>query len=227
MDNPQPATECQTHKGSLILGSAVLFYGTNRKEVVDLGQKLRIGFDLDDVCWDLLGSWLKRYNELANDNLTPKDIKSWDISKYVKHDFVETLFYILEEPGFWETVEPKEKSQDIMKKLTEEGHELYIVTATSPYVTLPRKVGRFFELYPFMKPGQMIVTQHKQLLRLDVLVDDKPENLQGGHYRKLLFSVPHNERCDEGKIGAERCNDWDGIHAAINKMAIGSKGVVR
>ena len=62
-----------------------------------------IGVDLDDVLWSLLEAWLNRYNDVADDNVLPADIKSWDIAQYIKNGTREMLFYILEQDDFWDS----------------------------------------------------------------------------------------------------------------------------
>lgn len=173
-------------------------------------QILKIGFDLDDVCWNLLGAWVKRHNELHGDVWKFNEIRAWTDARNLD-------FRILEEIDFWKSVKPKAGSQETMKRLMDNEHELYIVTA-SPYQALERKMDRFFDLYPFMEPKQIIITQDKQMINLDVLVDDNPLNLESGEYERILFTMPHNESFDEKSIHAKRCEDWNDIQNVINEI---------
>lgn len=186
-------------------------------------ENIKIGIDLDDTFWDLLVAWINRYNQNADDNLKPSDIRTWDIKRYVKDGYTNYLFSILEDPSFWKTVNPKPRSVYFMQKLLEEHHELYIVTATASQ-TAYMKMMRFFELCPFMKEEQIILTGKKQLIDVDVLVDDYPKNLIGGKYKKLLFDAPHNWDYDETTIDAKRCHNWAEVYKEINQIALTIKG---
>ena len=135
-----------------------------------------IGVDLDDCLWNLLAPWLNRYNEITNDNVKPEDIKSWDISQYINKGTREMLFYILEQDDFWDTVNPNPESQSYLKQLMDDGYDVVIVTASS-YKTLRPKLNRFYELFPYVKNEQVIVTERKQMVDLDVLIDDNASNL--------------------------------------------------
>lgn len=182
-------------------------------------KTLKIGIDLDDTFWDLVVAWIRWYNRLANDDLKPTAIRTWDIERYVKDGCSKLLYDILEQPEFWDTVMPKPGSTHIMQELLHNGHELYLVTATSCQ-TAHMKMRRFFKLCPFMKDEMVIIAQKKQLINVDVLIDDNPNNLIGGNYRKLLFDAPHNWNHDENLIGAKRCHDWVGVYEEIKNMTM-------
>lgn len=180
--------------------------------------------DLDDVCWDLLSAWLRRYNEITFDNVEPKDVLSWDISKYINKGTKEMLFYILEQSDFWQTVNPMKDSQKYMQKLLDDGYEIYIVTSTSAE-TLHHKLIRFFELFPFINQHQIITAHNKQLIGVDILIDDKPENLIGGSFDKILFERTHNKWCDTESNGIFRCKDWESIYKLITEELEPRKGL--
>ena len=180
-------------------------------------HKPTIGIDLDDVCWNFLEAWLKRHNEITEDNVKLDDVKGWNIEKYINKGSREMLFYMLEQSDFWETVQPKAESSKYLKKLIEDGYDVYIVTATSHKV-MNRKMNRFFELFPFINPEQIITTKVKQMINVDLLVDDNPENLRGGFYNKILFHAPHNRYSNEKEIGAFRCYDWQEVYEKIKQI---------
>lgn len=175
-----------------------------------------IGADLDDVLWGLLEAWLDRYNDVADDNIAPSDIKSWDIAQYIKNGTREMLFYILEQDDFWDTVQPIPDSQVYLKKLIDDGYDVNIVTASS-YKVLKPKMNRFYELFPFIKNKQVIVTERKQMIDLDVLIDDNPANLCDSSYIKVLFDAPHNQWCNEHEIGAVRLSNWKDVYKFIKE----------
>ena len=65
---------------------------------------IRVGIDVDDVMLETTKAWLQRHNDITGDDVTPEDIKSWDIAQYIKKGNRDTLFYILRQNDFWPTV---------------------------------------------------------------------------------------------------------------------------
>ena len=171
-----------------------------------------IGVDLDDVLWDLLGAWLPRYNTIVDGHIAPEDIKSWSIEQYILPNTKEMLFYILEQKDFWKTVQPISGAAEVLYRLMQDGYNVYIVTASS-YKTLPAKLNHFFELFPFVHQNQIVVAKEKQLLDLDVMIDDNPENLCHASYDKLLFDRPSNQWIKKDDI--KRVYTWAEIYQFI------------
>ena len=171
-----------------------------------------IGVDLDDVLWDLLGAWLQRYNTIVDGHIAPEDIKSWSIEQYILPNTKEMLFYILEQKDFWKTVQPISGAAEVLYRLMQDGYNVYIVTASS-YKTLPAKLNHFFELFPFVHQNQIVVAKEKQLLDLDVMIDDNPENLCHASYDKLLFDRPSNQWVKKDDI--KRVYTWAEIYQFI------------
>ena len=64
----------------------------------------------------------------------------------------------------------------------------------------------------------MIVTGRKQMVRGDVLIDDGVHNLEGGAYRKILFTAPHNRSYDAEANGMTRADNWDEVVRIIDGM---------
>lgn len=171
-----------------------------------------IGVDLDDVLWDLLGAWLQRYNTIVDGHVVPADIKSWSIEQYILPNTKEMLFYILEQKDFWKTVQPMSGAAEVLYRLMRDGYNVYIVTASS-YKTLPAKLNHFFELFSFVRQDQVVVAKEKQLLDLDVMIDDNPENLCHASYNKLLFDRPSNQWVKKDDI--RRVYTWAEIYQFV------------
>lgn len=175
-----------------------------------------IGVDLDDVLWDFVGAWIERYNEIVGTNLTKEDIKSWDVTRYIQEGTEGILNYIPEQYDFWETVEPIRNSYQYLWELMKDGYNIYIITA-SHYSNLREKMTHFYSLFPFIKEDQVVIIHRKQMMDLDVLIDDKPGNLEDANYLKVLFDRPHNGEYDESKIHAKRVKSWPEIYEYIKQ----------
>lgn len=175
-----------------------------------------IGVDLDDVLWDLMSTWISRYNDMVDDNLTVEDIKSWDVAQYIKRGTEGILNYIPQQNDFWEDVEPIPDSKEYLQQLIKDGYLIYVVTASS-HTNLKEKMSRFYSLFPFIEEEHVVIIHRKQMMDLDMLIDDKPGNLEDANYLKVLFDRPHNRSIDENKISAVRLKTWSEIYKYIKQ----------
>ena len=175
-----------------------------------------IGVDLDDVLWDLMSTWISRYNDMVDDNLTVEDIKSWDVAQYIKRGTEGILNYIPQQNDFWEDVEPIPDSKEYLQQLIKDGYLIYVVTASS-HTNLKEKMSRFYSLFPFIEEEHVVIIHRKQMMDLDMLIDDKPGNLKDANYLKVLFDRPHNRSIDENKISAVRLKTWSEIYKYIKQ----------
>lgn len=87
---------------------------------------------------------------------------------------------------------------------------MYIITATN-YQTCDTKIERILEMYPFLKWSQFIITERKQLVYGDWLIDDGVHNFDGGVYKGILMSQPHNKNFNAEENGLIRVYGWDEI----------------
>lgn len=174
--------------------------------------------DMDDTIEQLLQAWVRRINEEYNRNVAYEDIRSWDVSEAYPGLTREQVYAIPMQPGFWRTVEPVPGAAEALLRLMDAGHEVYIVTATLQDNIQEKMNDLLFRYFPFLSWNQVIITDRKQMIRGDVLIDDGVHNLEGGEYAKILVTAPHNKNYDAEANGMIRVHDWDEIEAAISRM---------
>lgn len=63
---------------------------------------------------------------------------------------------------------------------------------------------------------ESIVTKNKQLVNGDILIDDGVHNLEGGRYKKILMSAPHNKGYDAELHGMTRVKSWEEAYNAVH-----------
>ena len=157
-------------------------------------KKITVALDLDGVIWDLVNPWVDEYNRVCNDNLLYEDIKHYDLSKVMTKAPDGKYWWFLEQPYFWDLVEPFGNSFKYMKKMNKEFN-LFIATKTH-YDLYKMKVEKLLEAFPFLKYNQIICISNKSLLDVDFLVDDCIENLKGGKFIPIVLDAPYNKNCD-------------------------------
>ena len=175
--------------------------------------------DMDDVLEDFIEGFVDFVNKRHGTSVTPEDIREWDMTKAFKTIPKEKLYSAEFEEDIWNNVKPKKGAPETLKKLIDEGHRVYVVTATY-YQSLRAKMDNvLFRYFPYLKWEDVIITFNKQMIKGDVLIDDGPHNLIGGDYKKILFDSYHNKNFDESSIGAVRAYDWDDIYRLIKEMS--------
>lgn len=180
-------------------------------------KKLRILCDADDTIENLTSHWLDELNRKHNKNVKKEDLKIWDLTTAYPDLTPEMVLEPLYCNEFWSRITPIEDSAYYLEKLLEDGHELFIVTA-SIYETFDAKVAKLLELFPFLKSEQIILAQYKQIISGDVLIDDAVHNLLGGSYRKLLFNQPNNSYFNEKEYDITRVFSWKDAYEKISMM---------
>ena len=174
--------------------------------------------DMDDTIEQLLKAWVSRANVRFGRSVTPDDIRDWNVAAAYPGLTKEQVYGITYEKGFWESVEPMPGAADALKHFMDAGHQVFIVTATEPEHVEEKMNGLLFRYFPFLSWRQVIITCRKQLIRGDVLIDDGIHNLEGGDYRKILFTAPHNRNYDAEGSGMVRVDTWEEAVRIIDEL---------
>lgn len=179
---------------------------------------MTILIDMDDVIERLLVGWVEWVNRRYGTRAVPDDVKDWNVSLAFPTLTREQVYAATQDDDMWDLVPPMPGAYEALKQLMDEGHEIYIVTATE-HQTLRAKMEKvLFRYFPFITFDRVIVTKHKQLIKGDVLIDDGPHNLSGGSYKGILFDASHNRAFDESSIGAVRVHNWQEALDEIHKL---------
>lgn len=175
--------------------------------------------DMDNVLENMGEAWVERINARYGTDVKYDNISDWDIAKFFPTLTREMVFSPLSESDFWENnVKPIDGAVETLKRLIGEGNDVYVVTA-SGFQTLYDKVTLcLFRWFPFLTVDNIVITQNKQIISGDVLIDDAPHNLIGGNYKGILFDAPHNRSFDEKSAGFVRARSWNEIYLILNKM---------
>ena len=180
---------------------------------------LTICCDFDDTMNQLLPAWIDWLNTKYNLAVRLDDVDTWYIDKIFPMLTESQIYEPLDTPDFWFTVEEKPEAAHYIKKIIEEGHTLYICTA-SYYRNLGFKFDNcLFRLFPFIDFKNIIVTYNKQMVDCDIIIDDAVHNIRG-KYLGILFDMPHNRSFEDSKSNkVERVYSWEQAYNLIHKIA--------
>lgn len=177
--------------------------------------------DMDDTLESLVPAWVEWLNKYHELNVDPESITEWDMGIAFPSLSRDELFAPLSIREFWNTVKPKPGAVECVKKLIDDGHRVYVCTA-SHYKGLKDKMEvALFQNFPYLKWANVIIVQHKHLIRGDFIIDDAPHNLKdwyGGVSLPFLMDAPHN-RCTK-ETGMIRVHTWDEIYERITRESL-------
>ena len=186
-------------------------------------KKLTVLVDMDDTIEQLLAAWVRLANRRFGADVQIEQIADWDVSKAFENATHDEVYALLQEPALYEQVEPIEDAPQYLKRLIDDGHDVYIVTS-SPYQVMHVKVETILKRYfPYIDWEHVILTYNKSLIRGDVLVDDGVHNLVGFPGARILFSAPHNRAFDADAAGMLRVDTWPQAYAAICLLSEGNE----
>ena len=162
--------------------------------------------------------WVDLLNRRYGTSVAFEDVNDWDMTLAFPSLTKRQIFGALTDDELWRSLEPMPGSQRILQKWFDQGHKLYMVTA-SDYRTCRVKVERILEMFPFLDWEHIIFATNKQMVRGDILIDDGIHNLIGGDYYKILFNRPHNRGLDVEKYGVHRAETWGDVDALVERYA--------
>lgn len=184
-----------------------------------------IAVDIDDVCAALVPAWLARYNARFDDNVTRETCTEWELTKIVKPECGAAIYDILKEDDLYFDVEPIDGARVGVETLRAYGHDVIFVTSCGyDPATISASAGaklEWLQTWGFLPNDasavkSYIVASDKSRIVADVLIDDRPLNIEKWPRRGLLFDQPHNRNLQldeswsevDGYQNATRVLNW-------------------
>lgn len=154
-----------------------------------------IGMDVDDVVADLISEWLHRYRHRTGDYLYPSHIRDWEISGYATKMSPAEFYGILHEPDLYGSVSPMPDAIDTVRRLREDGHRIVYITACVGNTAGYKKqwLIRHGLLHEFQHQDFIAAHDKSLVSGVEVLVDDRIENVEAFPGKAILIRRPHNE----------------------------------
>ncbi len=163
-------------------------------------------------------AYINLINYYTGEHFTVNLLTQYDTTKVLPKKYEKLANDLWDWPILYKYVQPLTDSQQYVKRLCDNKNiEVYIVTVSHPNV-MKSKSDFIQREYPFVSQDNIIFTHNKQLLNIDCLVDDNPDNLKGGGYKKLLFNYYWNKDFNAKENGMIRVYDWDDVYNEIDKI---------
>ena len=158
---------------------------------------MKVAVDIDNVLVDTSRAVIDYINERIPINLKMEDIHDYYIEKALPEQYRWVIKFAFEDKEMWKKVKVIPEAVEYLRKLYDEGHEIYFVTSSLPS-NLYKKIKHLERNLDFFPKNYIkkytINTSIKQIIRADVLVDDCLQNFVGDReYFGICYKYPWNQ----------------------------------
>jgi 5'-nucleotidase len=165
-------------------------------------------------------------NHIGVDN---EDITSWNIAQFYPKVSVDEIYLPVLNPSLAPKMTPEKDSIRYTSEWVSRGHTVLVATATDIETSLAKTQWLKMH-YPWFTPKYLIITQRKQLIKGDILIDDGVHNLLQDKetgieplYKRVCFDRPWNRSFDCELHGIQRVRSFEEIDKVIKEIE-NSKG---
>lgn len=170
--------------------------------------------DCDGVLADFLTPAWRIACHVTNKKLSQESLDRWDVARFFEMTpKEETTFYReVKEPGFHDKIYPYPGVTEAMRLLRELA-EVHVLTSPMHGPSWCYDRWRWLERHLGVKPREVTHSHRKELVRGDVLVDDKMETVvawQEAHPqgKAFLWAQHYNYNLGINEKNVRRTRDW-------------------
>ena len=174
-----------------------------------MGKKFTIALDVDDVLFPCLEPACKAVG------IDYKKIVDWDLTKCELTDAERSaLMYTMSRDDFLSQQKPYKGSVEMVDKLVKDGHNIIIASAVEPGAMTIRGM-MLMQAMPMFNPKNIMLGARKELLNVDIILDDSPYNMGGNAKYSVLYSTQYNQN----ESGYLRIKNYDEFLDLVGKLA--------
>jgi 5'(3')-deoxyribonucleotidase len=171
---------------------------------------------MDDTLTYFVKPLVEWHNKKYGFNIDPETVTDWNLELFFPDLTLYEIFEPMWHEEFWKTVKPRDNSNYWLKKLIDDGHDVYVCTNTHYKVATMKMETVLFKYFPYLTNKNLIIMKNKQMIRCDYLIDDGAHNIVGP-YKGLLMDMPHNRKFEhEGII---RIHNFKEVYEIITQDA--------
>ena len=182
---------------------------------------MKIGIDIDNTVVNTTECVIEFINErFPNINLKMKDVKEYWMEKIMPSGYEWVIPFAFNSKEMWKRVKMIDGAALFIEKLFNAGNDIYFVSSTTPE-NVRKKIKhlcRNLRIPEDYIQNHFINIVNKQLLKLDVLVDDYLDNLLGGRdYFSICLDYPWNrDKADD--LSFKRVYNWQEVYDTIVEL---------
>ncbi len=201
---------------AIVLVAATIVLKATSKAKLSGSKRLRIAVDMDEVIADAFSEHLRRYNERTGAGLTVDTILEKGLKPSIPAEYREIYHQIPYANDFFADLAVIEGSQEALAYLCQH-HDVFITSAAMEVPTSFDAKFKWMERhFPFIPPSRIVFCGDKNIVRADVLIDDRTRHLQRFAGTGILFSAPHNTK----EHVPLRANSWAEVLQILAKTPV-------
>lgn len=178
----------------------------------------KIALDFDETLFPTLEKVLEIYNRRHGTSLELSQITTYNLSDSLEAEVAEELIEIFVDKNVYDSLQPYKGAIRAIKNLVEQGHEIYVATSTDVR-NMEWKEELLQKYFPFIPKNNLIRIHNKSLLNVDILVEDKLDNLRNTFAHQVCFDQPWNQDDDTDYVySIYRIHYWGEINNVIQSI---------
>ena len=179
---------------------------------------LRIAIDFDSTLFPTMDKVVEFYNKKHDTSIDMSQITAYSLYDNFPADVADELIELFVEKEVYDCLTPYKGAVRAIKTLVEQGHEIYIATSTD-VKNMEWKEQLLQKYFPFIPKNNLIRIYNKALLNVDVLVEDKLDNLKSIFADRICFDQPWNRDEDVDYVySISRIHHWGEINNIIQSI---------
>lgn len=178
----------------------------------------KIALDFDETLFPTLEKVIEIYNRRHGTNIELSQITTYSLYDSFEQTVADEFVELFVDKEVYSSLQPYKGAVRSVKAMIEQGNEVYVATSTDVR-NMEWKEELIQKHFPFIPKKNLIRIHDKSLLNVDVLVEDKLDNLKNTFADRICFSQPwnQNERAD-WVYGIYRIHHWGEILNVINTI---------
>ena len=171
-------------------------------------NRATIGVDVDDVCLELMPVWLDEHKARTGEHILVENVLGWGLDKYTNHG--AQIYEVLKEPGLYDYVPAVAQAKEGLRTLRQAYDVVFVTANDLPSVESKRRalVRHGLEHHKDVQRTVCMIPD-KRYARVDLLIDDRAENIEAFPGPAILFDRPWNQWW---KVPQNR--EWPGVRCA-------------
>jgi 5'(3')-deoxyribonucleotidase len=184
-----------------------------------------IGIDIDDTITKNCDNWFKIFNE----KYKPSNQEPLQISDAYKWHFYDDwdkenrkkLFDALGDESYYDNLEFFPNAINTISKIVNSDNKVVLISSTYKEYQEAKK-NWILEKIPILSESDIIFTPNKELINVDVMIDDNLDYAKKFKCPFLLFRRPWNTNrpFDEYTDNIINVANWDEIEKTLTKMGV-------
>lgn len=179
---------------------------------------MKIAVDIDNTLCNTTEALCEQFNAYTGDNFTLEDIKTYCIEDWVKPQYKSLIPALFHDANMWKRIKQLPYCKEVLERLVKEGHEIYYATSTTTK-NLKKKKAWLQRNFPFINAEESLIRiRNKQLLNVDIMIDDCADYLIDSKYKGILLDYTWNRSLVCDKTNTFRAYDWIDVYNIIERL---------